>query len=520
MVTMAVTVNKIRPRSAKPELPQHKLLQHTQLAGAMFVGITLLASPVAALDWQFTPTLRAAATLTDNVNQSATDPEGSLILSVTPGFSLQYQGSRRLQAGMFYGLTGVTRSGEGQDNTLYSSLNANGKAELVEDFLFIDASAGISQQLISLLGSPADATVNDTNRATTGIYSISPYIKQRIGNFADAELRYSATGSIFQKDAANDIYANTLSGALDSGSNFNNLFWGLDFSMRNASVQNDQNSKFNHYGATLGYTLTRHLQAFSTFGYDSNDYTATPGTEISGSFWTLGMNWSPNRRTNLGASFGESYFGRTYDFNLDYRNDHSVWSVSYNDGVNDISQQLLNTQPYYEWSCDEGVFFGYGALPPQGKTNCTVQDTAPIAPVNSGLTNGIYISNTFNAAAYWSKGRSSLGLSVFDTRRQYQQVVGLPEDEARGVTINYGYSLQPLTTLDAGIGFTNTQSPSGLESTVDRDDNYYNFNLGVNHQFGSRLTGSLLYRHQWRDSNVPTAEYTENNITATANISF
>ena len=88
------------------------------------------------------------------------------------------------------------------------------------------------------------------------------------------------------------------------------------------------------------------------------------------------------------------------------------------------------------------------------------------------------------------------------------------------MTVNYGYSLQPLTTLEAGFGFTNTQSPAGLESIVARDDNYYNVNLGVNHQFGSRLTGTLVYRHQWRDSNVPTAEFTENNITATANISF
>lgn len=515
MVTMAATANRFYSRSAKPERPRHTLL-----AGALSVWITLLVGPATAIDWQFTPTLGATATLTDNVNQRATNQESSLVLSVTPGFSLQYEGSRRLQAGMFYGLTGVTRTGAGQSDSLFSSLNASGKAELIEDFLFIDGHAGISQQLISLLGSQADATVNDTNRATTGVYSISPYIKQRFGNFADAELRYSATGSIFQTGATNDIYSNTLSGALDSGSRFNSLFWGLNFSMRNASVQNGQNSQFDHYGTTLGYGLTHHLQVLGTLGYDSNEYTATPGTAISGRSWTLGMNWSPNRRTGIEASFGESYFGRTYGLNLNYRNDHSVWTVRYNDGVNDISQQLLNTQPYYEWSCDEGVFTAYGALPPAGKTNCTVQNTAPIAPVNSGLTNGIYVSKTFNAAAYWTKGRSSLGLSVFDTHRQYQQVEGKPEDSTRGVAANYGYRLQPLTTLTAGFGLTNNQSPAGLSSVISRDDDFYSTNLGVNHQFGSRMTGALVYRHQWRDSNDPTAEYTENNITASANISF
>jgi uncharacterized protein (PEP-CTERM system associated) len=230
------------------------------------------------------------------------------------------------------------------------------------------------------------------------------------------------------------------------------------------------------------------------------------------------MNWAPNRRTDIGASFGESYFGRTYGFNLNYRNDHSVWTASYNDGVSDISQQLLNTQPYYVWDCGGVEVFGNPLTPPS--PGCTPLKVAAIGTVPIGLANGIYISKTFNAAAYWSKGRSSLGLSVFDTRRQYQQIAGLPEDETRGLAVNYGYSLQALTSLDAGFGFTNTQSPAGLESIVARDDNYYNVNVGVNHQFGSRLRGSLVYRHQWRDSNVPAAEYTENNLTATANISF
>jgi len=101
------------------------------LAGALSIWIALLACPAAALDWDFTPTLGGSATFTDNVNQSANNAESSFILTATPGFSLQSRGSQRLEAGMFYGLTGVTRTGEGQDDSLYSSLNANANSELV-----------------------------------------------------------------------------------------------------------------------------------------------------------------------------------------------------------------------------------------------------------------------------------------------------------------------------------------------------------------------------------------------------
>ncbi len=513
MVTMAVTANKIRPCRVQPGV-----FRPAPLAGALSIWIALLACPAVALDWDFTPTLGGSATFTDNVNQSANNAESSFILTATPGFSLQSRGSQRIEAGMFYGLTGVTRTGEGQDDSLYSLLNARANAELMEDFLFLDASAGISQQLISLLGSQADPSINDTNRAATGSYSISPYIKQRFGSFADAELRYSATGAIFESNAADDLYANTLSGTLNSGNQFSSLFWSMDFSIRDASAIGGEDSRFEHYGATLGYGVTRHLQIFGTLGYDSNEYTAVPGSETSGESWTVGMSWSPNRRTEIEASFGDSYFGRTYGFSLDYWNSHTVWTASYDDGVSDIAQQLLNTQTYYIWDCGGTLVYGNPVIPPE--QGCVPSRIAPIGTVPVGLANGVYVSRTFNAAVAWSKGRSSLGLGVYDTRREYQQVVGLPEDLSRGVTLDYGYRLQPLTTLDVGFLLSNTQSPAGLASVIDRDDNFYRLNVGLRHQFGEQLSSALVYRHQWRDSNDPTAEYTENNITASVNLSF
>jgi len=514
MATMAATVNKPRVRRVNPEL-------HRQAPLAVaFSVLALSASPVSALDWRFTPFLSGSAILTDNVNQSATDQQSSLILSATPGFTLQSEGSRRVQAAMNYGLTGVVRSGENQDNSVFSSLSANGVAELVDDFFFIDGSATVSQQIISLLGSPADATVNDSNRATTGSFAVSPYIKQRFGTFADAEARYSLTGALFENDAANNIYSSSLAASLASGTRFNRFFWSLDYFLRDDTVQGGEDARFQHYGATLGYDLTRHFRAFGTLGYDSNDYVAVPGAETSGSSWSLGMGWSPNRRTNVEASFGDSYFGRTYGLNLNYRTQNSVWTASYDDGVNDISQQLLNTQPLIVWSCDGGLFIGDGALPPAGQSNCIAQGAAPIGTVPIGLANGLFLSKTFAAAVAWSKGKSSLGLNAFDTRRQYQQIEDLPEDSVRGVTANYGYRLQPLTTLNAGLGFTNTQSPAGLGSIGARDDDFYTANLGVSHQFGSRLSGALVYRHRWRNSNDPNSEFTENNITASANLDF
>ena len=518
MVTMAATVNKLRPRSAKPALRRQ-----APLAGAFSVlMLTLLANPASAVEWKFSPSVGAQATYTDNVNQSHSDPQDALILSVTPGFSLQSQGSRRIQAAVNYGLTGVARFSDDNSTDINHNLGATGKAELIDDFLFIDGSASISQELISLVGSPADATTNSANRATVGSYSISPYIQKRFGTFARAMIRYTLSGALFQDNAANDITSNSLNASLTSGTQFNDLSWGLNYSLRDATVQGGQDAKFERYGANLGYKLTSHIRAFGTVGYDKNDYVSASGAEISGRSWTAGLGWSPTRRTSVDASFGETYSGRTYGFNLSHRTHNLALTAGYNEGTSDISQLLTNTQPITAWICDGDIFFGVGTLlPPPGQLNCVLLRTAPVGSVPLGIANGIFISKTLRGGAAWSKGRSSLGLNIFDTRRQYQQLVGLPEDETRGVSATYSYRLQPHTTLNASLGYTNTRVPAGLESlSTARDDDFYTASLGVSHQFDPKLSGALTLRHQQRESNDSTSSFDENSITASASMRF
>jgi uncharacterized protein (PEP-CTERM system associated) len=473
-----------------------------------------------AVDWDFQPYVGGSVIYTDNQNQSESDPKDALILTATPGFSLVSKGSRRVRAGMNYGVTGVARFGDDLDNEIFQNLNALGNAELMEDFLFIDATASISQQLISLSGSRADAAVNSSNLTTTSTYTISPYVQHRFGNFAEGTARFTQSGAIFDSSEFDNINSSAVNASLNSGTQFNDLSWGLTYYLRNAIVQNSENARFESYGANLGYEVTRHLRLIGTVGYDNNDYTATPGTEISGTYWTGGFDWAPNVRTNIGASIGESFFGRTYGLNFNYRTRNTVWTASYDDGVNDISQQLLNTQPLYVWNCDGGLFYGDGVLPPPGQTNCVLQGAAPIGSVPIGLTNGIYLSKTLSGAVAWSKGKTSLGLNVFNTRRQYEQIEGLPEDETRGINLSYGYTLQRHTTLNAYLGYSNFQAPAGLDAVIAEDTNYYNASLGVSHQFGSDLSGTLVLRHQRQDSNLPNDSYDQNSITATANMTF
>jgi uncharacterized protein (PEP-CTERM system associated) len=536
---MAVTANKLHIRGA--EAAPHS---RASLAGAFSVFMAMaFASTAHALDWDIEPSVGASATYTDNANQSETDPEDALILSVTPGFTLTSQGSRRVRASLHYGLSGVARFSEDNSTDLNHNLGAVGNAELIEDFLFIDGSARISQELISLFGSPADADINDSNRATVGTYSISPYIQKRFGTFANAQARYTTSGAIFENQAGADSSVNSFSAALTSGTRFDDLSWGLNYSIRKAGNRNaataaaNGDTTFEHASATAGYALTRKFRVFGTVGQDWNDYLSA--SDIDGSSYSVGFGWAPTRRTSVEASVGERYFGSTYSVSGSHRTRLSRWTVRYSEAVSDITQQFLDQTSRIFWICNTGipiretldftnpdsascigpVSSGQLAAQLNQFLGVSLNDLVALNLLNIGIANGVYIIKSFTAGVSWDLGRLGFGLSAQDTRRLYQ-LFGDAEDHVQGLTGSVSYRMSPQTTASSSLSLTRTSADALLAGGTAREDDLISLSLGLNHRFTDKLSGALTFRHTERDSNAANADYKENSITASANMRF
>ena len=481
--------------------------------------------PAFALDWNFTPTLNNSATFTDNVKQSANNRESALILSVTPGFTLVSKGSRRVQASVGYGLSGVARFGGDNSTDLNHNLSATGKAELVEDFLFLDGTARISQELISLLGSPSDANTNSSNRATVGTYSFSPYVQKRLGTFATAQARYTHSGAIFGDNAGSNIASDALTASLGSGSRFNDFNWGLNYSLRKAEYADNGttragNATFESTSATLGYALSRKFRVFTTVGRDSNDF--INASQSNGNFYTAGFGWSPSRRTSLDASAGKRFLGNTFALSLLHRSHFSNWNIKYSEDVSDISQQFLTRGAIfaYAWKCGNSPqpLFTNDFSPPINGVNCT--PVVAFQSLNRSIAQGVFIIKDLTASVAWSKGRVGAGLNVFDTRRNYLVLTNL-EDRTQGISGNANYRLTPQTRVTTTLTFTNNQVPAGFSGLkMDRDDNIYTASIGIDHRFDSKVTGVLTLRRQQRESNDPAASFDENSITASLYMRF
>lgn len=526
---MAVTANKARPvQRAQP-------FRQAPLAGALSVlaACGSIASNAHAIDWRFMPYVGAKATYTDNVNHSE-NGQNALILSVSPGFNLISHGSRRLQSSVNYSLTAVARVEDNNSNDLYHNLSAVGKAELVEDFLFIDGTARITQGLISLFGSDADATYSNTNRANVGVYTISPYIRKRFGTFANAEVRYRQGGAIFGENAAANAVTNTFTASLDSGSRFNDLSWGVDYSLYHADNRGAVgNSTFERGSVTLGYALSRKFRVFGTYGDERNEFQGV--NNVGGNFYSVGAGWSPSRRTNIEASVGERFFGRTYSFSGRHQTRASTWRIRYSEDISDISRQFLRDSGRIFWVCDNRLYETEDFVPPALETNCSgpftgaqvtqalttlgipLSDLIAAGFVDIAIANGVYVINSLTGGVSWSKGRLGLGLSLFDTKRIYQDLTGVT-DRRQGVTGTVSYRLNPRTSANTSLSIT--ENTITIPSAPSREDKIYSLTFGVNHTFGKDLSGGLYFRHQQRDSNTANFNYTENSLTASANLRF
>lgn len=472
------------------------------------------ATPAQAIEWRFQPTLSASTIYTDNANHSADNPEDSLIFRVTPGFTLFSEGSRRVEAAMNYSLNGVARFGENESTDLLHRLNAVGKAELVEDFLFVDGNARVSQELISLFGSPAEAEIDNTNRATVGTYLVSPYIQKRLGTFANALARYTRSGAIFENDVAARATVNGFKAALTSGTRFTDLSWGLNYSLSKAEYNDLPDATFESASGTVGYALTRKFRVFGTVGEDRNDYLSF--TETDGSFYSAGFGWSPTRRTSVEASAGERYFGSTFSFAGSHRTRLSRWTLRYSEDVSDIPRLNASFDKAQLKSCPPGTVLPY----PPTLGQLIAADCDVDLLFNTSITNRVFIAKLLTGAVSWDVGsRTILSLTLSDLTREFQQETR-GEDRVQNATGSVSYRMSPRTTAHSSLSFIRNSADAVEAGGTARDDDIVRLTLGLNHEFSADLGGALTLRHTQRDSNAADADYDENRLTATVTMRF
>jgi len=469
--------------------------------------------------WIVTPSLTVGETYTDNVFLS---PDGfqqsDWITQIIPGISVTANGPRlRLDAS--YAPEIVYHAQTKRDEKVFHRGNAVGTLEVADELLFVEAGARVDQYDISLRGPLTTSNVNITgNRATAATTYVSPYLLRDIGAAGRAEARftYSAWESDQSQAALPDNTARRVLLRLANSHAYRPFTWDVNYSGESIDYETQQQTTTEEFTASGKRQITRAVSLLALAGYERYD----TGTDaLAQSRWSAGFEWIPVPRTRLAVTAGRRLHDETYSFQFSHGTRLSTWNVSYAEDVTTAREQFfvpatqstagaldqifLNKYPdpvARQQAVQE--FIARMGLPPSlGAPANFFSDQLFLQKrwlASAGLQG---IRNTLVATAFWEERRELAG----GTESALDDFVISQSIRTSGGNLAWGLRLTARTTWNLQGGYTRSQ----FLDTGQVDDFVY-LQAGFTRRFQPRVSGSLYYRLQARDSTQGGGEYREN----------
>ncbi|MFS0753677.1 TIGR03016 family PEP-CTERM system-associated outer membrane protein [Noviherbaspirillum sp. 1P10PC] len=494
---------------------------------AALAVLGMQAAPALAADWRFTPTLTLRETYSDNIRLAPTGNEqSSFVTEVMPGFAVNGLG-RRSQFQATYQARGVTYSNDVGSSNLQNYLNARGTAQLVDDLLFIDGTANITNLSTSPYGPQAiNSSYAINNRSEVRTYSISPYVRQRYGSVAQAEARYTHQGLSSDTPGFSNYNSDLLNLFVNSGEAFRLVSWDVTASRRHSSYSSLNSVDNDYLNGVLRYKLTDQLSLTGSAGYERYTYQSI-NDGPRGASWSVGFDWRPSSRTSLAATAGRRFFGDTYSLNGIHRSRYTTWNVSYNEDITTTQQQLVDSGSISTTAFLDQVFSATIADPTARAqaVEAFIRATnlpATLANPNAGLSNRFFLQKRLQGSVALNTGKSTVLVSVYNTLRRPQTGVSdnvglltasnqlfIDESRQRGVSGLWNLRLTPSTSMNLNARYYRTTS-----LLSNRTDDNTLVTLGLSHQLSPKTTGTVeLRRYQGSYSQTGT-DFRENAISA------
>ena len=505
------------------------------------IAAVLLVLPIYsnAADWKITPILSSVETYTDNVMLAPRGSEsGDFITQINPGISVTGTGAR-LKINANYTMQNLFYLNQNNQSTTMHQLDSKANATLVKNFLFLDSTANISQQNISLLGPLTNNNENITNNRTSiKTYSISPYVLHNFSNFATAQARYTHNAMYTDVGGLSAFQSDSMLFNLTSGSAFHKLGWGLTYNQQKMygfgiPVESELASGNLRYRVSSTFSLT------GTSGYQKFSYSSVTGVS-AGSFWNSGFIWTPSERTNITANAGKAFFGNTYTLLASHRARRSTWSLSYNQNITSAFGQSMTPFGQSMTPGTTGIApfpdqFGESnfsdTVMPQQTMNASMPNNGlstypfnPFNPINT-LTNQFFLQKSLQATVALTGKRSTLVFSMFHMLMEPQTQgnstsisLGTNFDTKQiGANALWSYKVAPLANANIGVMYFKSNIPA-----LGQEDETKTFTAGLTQQILPKLNGAVNFRHIERTSipNLYGAAYRENAITATLSMRF
>ncbi|MBS3935193.1 MAG: TIGR03016 family PEP-CTERM system-associated outer membrane protein [Sulfuritalea sp.] len=478
--------------------------------------------------WQITPSIGAALTLTDNARPGQTRKQGDLITSVTPGLRIDGKGGR-VGGSLNFSWQQNFYANESRYNSDQKALSATGKAELVEQWLFLDAGATVAQSPTSVFATQAVGNELVTgNRSETRSFQWSPYVQGFLGGRVGYELRYRNT----QTSADSGIYA-TGSG-VDSQAWSGRLSGDTPLALLGWSVSaEDQRSRFagrefesSRTLGTLEYRFDPQLKFNVRAGEESDNYSNFDLRKrtVSG----YGLDWAPTERTLLKLSREQRSFGTGHLIDFSHRTALTAWRITDSKSVVVPAQQFTAAPVATAYDL---LFLQLTSLYPdpveRAQAATLLLQLAGI-PANSLIYGNIMSTQPF----VQRRQQASVALTganntvTFSAQRSSSErigpAVGVLNDFAlaqnirqSGLGASWAHRLTPHSALTL-----NTLASRSKGDAAAQDSRLRSLSLLYSTRLGAKTNASVGLRRNHFDGAGAVADYTENAITGSLTASF
>lgn len=473
--------------------------------------------------------LELSESYSDNITLAPSGQEESdFVTQINPSISLHGEGAR-LSFNAAYRLQNLLYASNRQDNSTHQQLAANGNAELLENFFFVDAHSSMGQQITNANGRLPLDNVNIGNRSDYATYGLSPYFKFRIGSYADTELRYEIDQVDNQSSLAADAESQRYLFHMNSGSKFSRFLWDLNYQKRILNQHNGNDSRYENGQAGIRYHLFSAWNLLARGGFENNDI-STRTNYSNGAYWGAGLEWAPSRHIKASVISGYRYWnaelvlqpsertaleagyvdqkvglvsGPSWHASLTHRTRRTTWVASYSESSTNYQILQITGQQFYQLVDNNGNVI---VDPNTGLPIILVQNVF-------GLTNENFIRQRGQGSVTLHTGKSDVVLALYDENRKYE--LSQFSEESLGADTSWTWHLSARTSTLLGGGWQR-RNPI---NTKDHDDLWYG-NIALNRAISRDVDTSIQYRHMRRETAVVNSTYDENRVTLQLTMRF
>lgn len=485
--------------------------------------------------WLITPSVAVGATMTDNARPGQGEKQGDFITNLTPAIRIDGKGGR-VSGNLNFSWQQNIYANESAFNNDQKSLNAIGKAELIEQWLFLDASANIAQRPTSVFGtqSVGNELVNNNNSQTTS-YQWSPYIQGRFIGAADYELRYRnsrTTAVTGLYSTASGVDAQAWSGRFSGATPLTLLGWSVNAENQLVQFGSDRDIKSSHLQGTLDFRIDPQVKLFLSAGREADNYSSFDLQNRSTSGY--GVDWAPTERTLLSVKKDQRGFGDGHSLDFSHRTALTAWKISDSRAV--MLPALQMTQAPVSTAYD--LLYLQLASDPSLRDNPVLRDQVATSllrdlgiPANSPIYGNVMssqpfiqrrqlasvaltgVNNTVTFAAQRSQSEriGSTGVSSLDAFASTANI------RQSGLSASWAHRLTPNNSLT--LSALSSRSRGDLAS---QDSRLRSLSLMLTSRLGARTTAAVgLRQNSFENSGTGFgSSYDEHAITGSLSASF